>query len=138
MVRVLAIVAGLGASIMAAMRPDILKPCARCGSQFILAHSGQRYCSDDCYVAARREYQRVWHQANNKTARPVQRMKPRIDGDWRRARDPRRSRTGCGQIMSYFHSSGRYRVDHYRGYAELPYVALRLTTTNGSADMIGR
>jgi hypothetical protein len=117
---------------MAAMRPDTLKPCARCGSQFTLAHSGQRYCSTVCYAAARREYQRVWARANK--GRPAREpAKPRIDGDWRRARDPRRSRSGCGVIIAYLHVRGRYRIEHYLSLGELPFVALRLPN-----EMVGR
>ncbi|HKD37004.1 MAG TPA: hypothetical protein VKB78_09385 [Pirellulales bacterium] len=41
-------------------------------------------------------------------------------------------------VQAYHHNSGRLRIDHYLGYAELPFVALRVTTPNGQMELIGR
>jgi hypothetical protein len=71
--------------------------------------------------------------------RPTRPAVDRTVGDWRRARYRRRSKTGCGLIVSYHHASGQYRVDHYLANSELPYFALRLMNTTGrDAELIGR
>jgi hypothetical protein len=61
-----------------------------------------------------------------------------VDGGWRFSPIPRRSKSGCGRIVSHRHSSGLLRIDHYLSVGELPYVALRLTNKIGGAELIGR
>jgi hypothetical protein len=124
------------------------KPCARCGSQFVPDHSGTRYCSTDCFSEARREYQRLWRRANKQspttwpawvTRGAAREPAERVSGEWRRARRTRRSKTACGVVVSYWHASGRYRVDHYLANRELPYFVLCVTNTTGrDAELIGR
>ena len=68
----------------------------------------------------------------------MRRAADRTAGDWRRVKRSRRSKTGCGVIVSYRHASGRYRVDHYLSIGELPYFALRVTNASGRTEFIGR
>ncbi len=123
------------------MRPAILKTCARCGAAFIRQHSGARYCSAHCYSMSRREYKSRWIRERRAAGLlPKSQLKQpsavdRTVGDWRRARYRRRSKTGCGLIVSYHHANGRYRVDHYLSIGELSYVAIRL---HGGAETISR
>lgn len=56
---------------------------------------------------------------------------------WRADRQPRRSKTGCGRTWSYFHESGRYRVDFYLAIGELPFVAV-LNRSGRGGEIIGR
>jgi hypothetical protein len=117
------------------------KTCARCGADFTSRHSGARYCSAHCYSMARREYKSRWIRERRAAGTlPKSQLKQpsavdRTVGDWRRARCSRRSKTGCGVIVSYHHANGRYRVDHYLSIGELSYVAIRL---HGGAETISR
>src|SRR5689334_20955144 len=92
--------------------------CRRCGATMILPRRGPRYCSPECLQAARRGSQR--------RKPPTKRRRLQVAGGWRPSRRPQLSKTGCGRTRSYRHPSGRYRIDHYLGYAELPFVALRV------------
>lgn len=111
------------------MRPKNLRTCRRCGEQFQLTLSGERYCSDECQSAARKEYMRRYAKSRYRRMHPIRwaaRIKddsPRIVGNWRRSETPRRDKSGCGYVVSYNHLAGPFRVLHYLSIGELPFVA---------------